>query len=141
MDYEELTRRFFRETLEHVPSAAAYVAVVDGVQIPRHSHKMPETSWLKHPKTPPFSPGPHRAQRFLHLAALLPQSQEVYTRALPLRWEPAFSEPYGRVRTSRLWPAGSLKYTHWPPLFVLKAPEVDFWGSGQCSSPASSMRP
>jgi hypothetical protein len=37
-------------------------------------------------------PGPHRAQRFLHLAALLPRTGEGYSRALPLRWEPAFPE-------------------------------------------------
>jgi hypothetical protein len=37
-------------------------------------------------------PGPHRAQRFLHLAVLLPRSEAAYTRALPLRWEPAFPE-------------------------------------------------
>jgi len=53
---------------------------------------MPGTSWLKNPRTPPFMPGPHRAQRFLHLAALLPQSEEGYSRALPLRWEPAFPQ-------------------------------------------------
>ena len=53
---------------------------------------MPGTSWLKSPKTPPFSPGAHRAQRFLHLAALLPKSEEGYSRALPLRMEPAFPE-------------------------------------------------
>jgi len=92
IDYEELTRCFFSETLPHVPATDPYVAVVDGVQVPRHSRKMPGTSWLKHPKTPPFMPGPHRAQRFLHLAALLPRSQEGYTRALPLRWEPSFPE-------------------------------------------------
>jgi len=92
LDHEELTRRFFSETLAHVPEGAPYVAVVDGVQVPRHSHKMPGTSWLKHPKTPPFSPGPHRAQRFLHLATLLPRSAEGYSRALPLLWEPSFPE-------------------------------------------------
>lgn len=68
------------------------MAVVDGVQIPRHSRKMPGTSWLKNPRTPPFKPGSHRAQRFLHLAALLPRTEEGYSRALPLRWEPAFPE-------------------------------------------------
>ncbi|QIN82643.1 hypothetical protein GBA63_08305 [Rubrobacter tropicus] len=92
LDYEVLTGCFFRKTLEHLPEERPCVAVVDGVQVPRHSHKMPGTSWLKHPKTPPFMPGPHRAQRFLHLAALLPRSAEGYTRALPLRWEPAFPE-------------------------------------------------
>ena len=92
IDYEALSGLFLGETLAQVPAADPYVAVVDGVQIPRHSRKMPGTSWLKHPKTPPFSPGPHRAQRFLHLAALLPRSAEGYTRALPLRWETAFPE-------------------------------------------------
>src|SRR5215210_7675080 len=50
------------------------------------------TSWLKAPRTPPFMPGIHRAQRFLHLACLLPTSEEGYSRALPLRFEPAFPE-------------------------------------------------
>ena len=71
IDYEILTGCFFRETLDHVALSEPYVAVVDGVQVPRHSHKMPGTSWLKSPRTPPFMSGPHRAQRFLHLAALL----------------------------------------------------------------------
>ena len=89
VDYEALTSRFFRETLAAVPADAPYVAVVDGVQVPRHSQKMPGTAWLKAPRTPPWKPGPHRAQRFAHLAGLLPVEQG-YSRALPLRWEPAF---------------------------------------------------
>ncbi len=93
IDYELLSSgRFLEETLAHIPTTAPYVAVVDGVQVPRHSHKMAGTSWLKNPRTPPFMPGIHRAQRFLHLAALLPTSEEGYTRALPLRFEPAFPE-------------------------------------------------
>lgn len=92
IDYEALTRCFLRQTLPHVAVSEPYVAVVDGVQLPRSSHKMPGTSWLKSPRTPPFRPGPHRAQRFLHLACLLPKSQEGYSRALPLRFEPAFPE-------------------------------------------------
>ena len=54
---------------------APYVAVVDGVQLPRSSREMPGTGWLK-PRTPPWRPGIHRAQRFLHLAALLPRSPD-----------------------------------------------------------------
>lgn len=92
VNYGKLTACFFAETLEHAPDTEPYVTVVDGVQVPRHSHKMPGTSWLKSPRTPPFMPGIHRAQRFLHLAALLPHSDEGYSRALPLRWEPAFPE-------------------------------------------------
>lgn len=92
IDYEGLTSCFLSETLESIPETEPFVAVVDGVQIPRHSHKMPGTSWLKNPRTPPFMPGIHRAQRFLHLAALLSRTEEGYSRALPLRWEPAFPE-------------------------------------------------
>lgn len=92
INYEALTGYFLSETLQHVPETEPYVTVVDGVQVPRHSRKMPGTSWLKNPRTPPFKPAPHRAQRFLHLATLLPRTEEGYSRALPLRWEPAFPE-------------------------------------------------
>jgi len=92
IDYEELTGCFLSETLGHMPETEPYVAVVDGVQVPRHSRKMPGTSWLKNPRNPPSKPGSHRAQRFLHLAALLPPTEAGYSRALPLRWEPAFPE-------------------------------------------------
>jgi DDE superfamily endonuclease len=115
IDYEQLTGCFLRETLDHTPTNDPYVAVVDGVQVPRHSHKMPGTSWLKNPRTPPFMPGPHRAQRFLHLAALLPRTEEGYSRALPLRWEPAFPEkavlPEG-VEPRKQWEA-ALEGIHW----------------------------
>jgi hypothetical protein len=37
IDYEELTSSFFSETLPHVPETDPYVAVVDGVQVPRRS--------------------------------------------------------------------------------------------------------
>jgi hypothetical protein len=90
IDYEALTGCVLQQTLAHIPETEPYVAVVDGVQIPRHSHKMSGTSWLKNPRTPPFMLEPHGTQRFLHLAALLPQNERGYTRALPLRWEPAF---------------------------------------------------
>lgn len=92
IDYKTLTGCFLSETLDHIPESEPYVTVVDGVQVPRHSRKMPGTSWLKSPSTPPFKPGSHRAQRFLHLAALLPRTDQGYSRALPLRWEPAFPE-------------------------------------------------
>lgn len=92
IDYEELTGCFLSETLEHMLETEPYVAVVDGVQVPRHSRKMPGTSWLKNPRNPPSKPGSRRAQRFLHLAALLPPTEEGYSWALPLRWEPAFPE-------------------------------------------------
>jgi hypothetical protein len=67
---------------------------------------MPGTAWLKCPRTPPFKPGPWRAQRLVHLAALLPRTPDGYSRALPLRWEPAF--PAKAVR-----PAGMAARTEW----------------------------
>jgi len=74
LDYDALCAQCVRETLAQMPAAAPYVAVVDGVQVPRRSQKMPGTSWLKAPRTPPWKPGIHRAQRYLHLAALLPRT-------------------------------------------------------------------
>ena len=75
-----------------MPEPDPYVAVVDRVQFPRHSHKMVVTSWQKNQRTPPCVPGPHRAQRrFLHLAALLPQNENGYSQTLPLRWEQSFT--------------------------------------------------
>jgi hypothetical protein len=109
IDYEALSSRFFEETLYHVKPSEPYVAVVDGVQLPRHSQKMAGTSWLKCPRTPPFMPGIHRAQRFLHLAALLPTSEEGYSRALPLRWEPSFPEKAiaGAAEPRKEWEAAA----------------------------------
>ncbi|MGH9818046.1 MAG: transposase, partial [Candidatus Acidiferrales bacterium] len=51
--------------------------------------KMPGSSWLKAPRTPPFRPGIHRAQQFVHLAWLTPL-EAGYSRAIPLRFLPAF---------------------------------------------------
>lgn len=77
------------ETLQHVPTDQSYVVGVDGVQVPRHSRKMPGTSWLKAPGTAAFKPGIHRAQRFLNLSWLTPL-EAGFSRAIPLRWLPAF---------------------------------------------------
>jgi DDE superfamily endonuclease len=115
IDYERLSTCFFRETLSHVPKSAPYVAVVDGVQIPRSSYKMPGTSWLKSPKTLPFRPAAHLAQRFLHLAALLPRSAEGCSSALPLRMEPSFPEkavPAEGFAPKKQWEA-ALEATLW----------------------------
>lgn len=89
--YEEetLSRCLFRQTLSHVAADEPYVLGVDGVQVSRSSLKMPGTAWLKAPRTPPFKVGIHRAQRFVHAGWLLPIEQG-YSRAIPLRWLPAF---------------------------------------------------
>jgi hypothetical protein len=99
VDIDELDAELVRQTLAEIPAAGPYVVEVDGVQVPRWSLGMPGTSWLKAPRTPRWKPGIHRAQRFCHLAALLPVSRQGYSRALPLRWVPAFPPKAVRGRT------------------------------------------
>jgi hypothetical protein len=89
VDYDALTRAYLRQSVAEMPASEPFVAVLDGVQLPRASGRMPGSSWLKCPRTPPFKPGIHRAQRFLHLAALMPRWNG-YSRAVPLRFVPAF---------------------------------------------------
>lgn len=88
-DEEQLNGCLLRQTLAHVPEGELYVVGTDGTQIARSSHTMPGTSWLKAPRTPPFRPGIHRAQQFVHLAWLTPMVAG-FSRAIPLRFLPAF---------------------------------------------------
>ena len=84
-----VSKIFIRETLQHTSPAEPYVVGTDGVQIPRSSLRMPGTSWMKAPRTPVFKVGIHRAQRFVHGAWLTPL-EDGYSRAVPLRFLPAF---------------------------------------------------
>jgi DDE superfamily endonuclease len=113
VDYDTLTRCYLGATLAQIPPEGPYVAVLDGTQLPRSSRRMPGTAWLKNPRTPPFKPGSHRAQRYLHLAALLPLWQG-YSRALPLRFVPAFPPKAvaGAAQPCTEWAAG-LAQLHW----------------------------
>ena len=81
---------FLRQTVADIPAEGPYPVVLDGVQFPRTSQTMPGTAWLPCPRTPPWKRGPHRAQFFVHLAALLPGG-EGSRRAVPLRLLPAFA--------------------------------------------------
>jgi hypothetical protein len=112
-DEERLSRCFFRETLLHSKSEEPYVTGIDTTQIPRSSMKMPGTGWLRAPRTAVFRRGIHRAQRFLH-GAWLPAIQDGYTRAMPLRFLPAFPEKAVKANVEPLkeWAAG-LKFMHW----------------------------
>ncbi len=107
LDYDALTRCYLRETLTQMPAEGPYVAVMDGTQVPRSSRTLPGTAWLKNPRTPPFKPGSHRAQRYLHLAALLPRWRG-YSRAWPLRFMPAFPPKAvpGAAEPQKEWEAG-----------------------------------
>ena len=78
-----LPRCFVQQTLAQIPAQEPYVVTVDGVHLPRCSRTGPGTAWLKilkKPRTPVWKPGTHRAQRFLHLAALLPKRLSVPAR-------------------------------------------------------------
>lgn len=112
LSYDRLTACFLAETLAHVPVEQAYQVGLDGVQIPRSSQRLPGTSWLKAPRTPPWRVGIHRAQRFVHLAWLTPSAATGYSRAIPLRLEPAFPAKAATPRRDpvqpprREWEAG-----------------------------------
>jgi hypothetical protein len=90
-DYEALTSITLRETIKEVSEKQPYVVGVDSVLIPRHSRKMPGTSWWKALGSAPFKPGLARAQRFVHLSWLT-KRESGYSRAIPLQLLPAFPE-------------------------------------------------
>jgi hypothetical protein len=109
VEADALWRGVLAQTLAHVAVEAPYLVALDGVQVPRRSLRMPGTSWLHDPQSPPFRRGIHRAQRYSHLAWLTPPTAAGYARALPLRWVPAFPEkavrPAGMV-AAKEWEAG-----------------------------------
>ena len=88
--YDALTGCLLRETLPLAPADQPYLVAVDGVVIPRHSRTMPGTGWVLAPQTAPFKRGLQRAQRFVDLCWLPTPTADGYSRAVPLRWEPAF---------------------------------------------------
>jgi hypothetical protein len=109
-----LAHYLFLQTLQHVSLTQPYVIGMDVTQVPRSSLKMPGTSWLKASRTAPFRPGIHRAQRFLNGSWLLP-IEAGYSRAIPLRFLPAFPEkaiPAGDIAACKEWEAG-LAFVSW----------------------------
>jgi hypothetical protein len=89
--YEAASEVLFRESLQHVPETAVYVVGGDATQTPRSSRKLEGSGWLRNLRTPPFMVGIHAAQRWFNGSWLLP-AENGYSRALPLRWLPAFTE-------------------------------------------------
>ncbi len=68
-----------------------YVVGVDATQTPRSSRKLEGSGWLRNLRTPPFMVGIHAAQRRFNGSWLMPAEQG-YSRAVPIRWMPAFTE-------------------------------------------------
>ena len=90
-DEEKAGQVMLAESLHHVAASEPYVVGTDGVRIVRSSKTMPGTSWMPGLGMAPFRPGLQRAQRFLHGAWLTPL-EEGYSRAIALRFLPAFPE-------------------------------------------------
>jgi hypothetical protein len=80
-----------RETLEEVEVEGLYTVAVDSTSVARDSQKMEGTSWLKCPRNPTWMISIHRAQRFLNGSWLTPITNG-FSRAIPLRFLPAFTE-------------------------------------------------
>ena len=78
------------ETLHHVGVDEVYVVAGDGTQTRRSSGKMEGAHWLHNPQSPVFRRGIHIAQRWFNGSWLLP-AENGYSRAVPLRWLPAFT--------------------------------------------------
>jgi hypothetical protein len=89
--YEQASQVLFGETLEHVAEEELYVVAGDGTQTPRSSRKIEGSGWLRNLRTAPFMVGIHAAQRWFNGSWLMP-AENGYSRALPLRWMPAFTE-------------------------------------------------
>lgn len=88
--YEGASAVLFGETLSHVAADEVYVVAGDGTQTRRSSLKMEGVHWLHNPQSPVFKRGIHMAQRWFHGSWLIP-AENGYSRAVLLRWMPAFT--------------------------------------------------
>ena len=88
--YEQACEVMFQETLKHVGEHELYVVAGDGTQTRRSSRKMEGAHWLHNPQSPVFKRGIHIAQRWFNGSWLIP-AENGYSRAVPLRWMPAFT--------------------------------------------------
>ena len=89
--YDAASEVLFGQTVPHVAADEWYVVAGDGTQTRRSSRKMEGAHWLHNPQSPVFKRGIHIAQRWFNGSWLLP-AENGYSRAVPLRWLPAFTE-------------------------------------------------
>lgn len=89
--YDAVCEILFEQTLTHAPKDQPYVVAGDGTQTRRSSRKMEGAHWLHNPLSPVFKRGIHVAQRWFNCSWLLP-CEKGYSRAVPIRWLPAFTE-------------------------------------------------
>jgi len=101
------------ESLKHVGADELYVVGGDGTQTPRSSRKIEGTGYLVNQRTPPFKRGIHLAQRWFNGSWLLPP-ENGYSRAIPLRWLPAFTQKATRqVSEARKEWEAALEFLTW----------------------------
>lgn len=98
VDLDLLRRGLVAHLTAHLPHRSPLVVVLDGTQLGRTSRTLVGVGWLKAPRTPPWKPGIHRAQRWVGLSALLPISSQGMSRTVPLRFAPA------PTPTAQPWP-------------------------------------
>jgi hypothetical protein len=90
-NYAAASEGLFTESLCYVAANELYVVAGDATQTPRSSRNLEGSGWLPNLRTPPFKVGIHAAQRWFNGSWLVPQ-ENGYSRAIPLRWMPAFTE-------------------------------------------------
>ena len=110
---EDLAQQLATETLKDAPVDEPYVTGVDTTHIVRSSKKMPGSGWHIAPQTAIFKRGLQQAQRFL-TCAWLPEIKHGFTRAIPIRFLPAFTEKSApaRVPACKDW-AAALSFAQW----------------------------
>lgn len=111
--YERASAVLLRLSLAHVAEDEPYVVAGDGTQTPRSSRTMEGVGWLRNLRTPPFRVGIHAAQRWFNGVWLTPL-EKGYSRAIPLRWLPAFTQKSRRTvhAPCKEWQA-ALAFVHW----------------------------
>lgn len=111
--YERASAVMFQESLKHVEAGEVYVVAGDTTQTPRNSSKMEGVSWLRNLRTPAFRPGIHLAQRWFNGCWMMP-AEAGYSRAMPLKWLPAFTEKARRqVTPARTEWGAALQFLIW----------------------------
>lgn len=101
------------ECLKHIGQEEVLVVGGDGTQTPRTSAQIEGVGYLPNGRTPPFKRGIHLAQRWFHGAIFLPPEQG-YSRAVPLRFMPAFTAKATRTITApRTEGAAAHAYLRW----------------------------
>lgn len=98
IDLTDLRAQVTTAWLALYPDDAPAVVVVDGTQLPRTGRKISGVGFARHPRTPAWKPGIHRAQRWQGVSGLTMPTEDGDCRTIPLWFAPAPSP------SARHWP-------------------------------------